>query len=56
MRERREDRCPRCKHRGFKAGAAPADGRPEFTCTSCGYSWTCGKDGGGFMSHAKEAS
>ena len=44
--------CPRCKHKGYKQGAAP-DGRPSFTCTACSHYWTCGHDGGIFKKGLK---
>lgn len=33
------------KHPEFIVTNADGDGRPKFTCTSCGLWWTAGKDG-----------
>jgi hypothetical protein len=37
--------CLRCRG-GYTQAPAPGDDRPQFTCTKCGYVWTCGLDGG----------
>lgn len=44
----RRPTCPRCKHPGFRQSTAH-DGRPKFTCDSCGNEWTNGKDGGEYV-------
>lgn len=49
----RKGRCLRCLVGGYTTGTAP-DGRPLFTCTACGFSWTCGADGGQFVMKARE--
>lgn len=41
----RKPRCPRCRTGGYTQGKA-LDGRPRFTCTQCGNTWTAGKSGG----------
>lgn len=46
-RTTRPARCPRCRKGGYTQGKAD-DGRPRFTCSACGNTWTCGKDGGEF--------
>lgn len=38
-------RCQRCSHLEADKGKAPADGRPYYTCTKCGNTWTCGLAG-----------
>lgn len=48
----RSNPCPKCKHPEFFVGKA-GDGRPDFLCTSCGHSWTCGHSGGEFLRTAK---
>jgi len=50
----RTNPCPRCKHPEYKVGKA-SDGRPRFTCTSCGDSWTSGHSGGKFLETGKRA-
>lgn len=44
--------CGRCKHPEFEVSSA-TDGRPRFKCTNCGDTWTCGKDGGKYLSGAR---
>ncbi len=41
----RKPRCPRCRKGGYQQGKA-WDGRPRFTYTLCGNTWTNGKSGG----------
>lgn len=36
------------------AGPAP-DGRPQYRCSKCGETWTCGTDGGPWAEIAREA-
>jgi transposase-like protein len=47
--------CPRCKHPEFTKGKA-FDGRPDFQCTACGHSWTCGHSGGEYLKAAKRVT
>lgn len=49
MKKPSKKRCPRCHVGGYKQSKAPADGRPLFTCTQCGYWWTNGKTGGEYV-------
>jgi transposase-like protein len=37
--------CPKCRGKGYTTSRA-VDGRPKFTCTSCGHIWTAGTRGG----------
>jgi transposase-like protein len=43
--------CPACRKGGFKLGWA-FDGRPEFKCTLCDNTWTCGHSGGEYLKYA----
>lgn len=47
--------CPQCRHPEFNAGTA-GDGRPDFICLKCRYSWTCGDDGAGYLKNARRVS
>lgn len=51
MPRERKPHCPRCRHRGYWQSTA-VDGRPAFTCDSCGYHWTSGHSGGVYVGHA----
>ena len=46
--------CPKCRHPEFKVGKA-FDGRPDFLCTNCDYSWTSGHDGGEYLARSRPA-
>lgn len=48
----RKHPCPKCRHPEFLLGKA-GDGRPDFMCTSCEYSWTCGDDGGEYLKEGR---
>ena len=39
---------PRC-HLGGYATSTTTDGRPSFSCTRCGHTWSCGKSGGMYL-------
>ena len=34
---------------GYTQEASPGDGRPEFKCSKCKDTWTCGWDGGPYF-------
>ncbi len=45
--------CPRCLTGGYRLDEPAFDGRPSFTCDSCGNYWTEGKDGGESMKNLR---
>ena len=44
----RRPTCPRCHFGGYRQSDA-WDGRPQFECTLCDHTWTCGRDGGAYV-------
>lgn len=51
-REMLPGRCARCRHRGYKVAQHPVNGRPWFKCGQCENEWTCGNDGGEYLTEA----
>ena len=42
--------CPRCIIGGYRLlPEGSVTGKPQFQCTRCGNTWTCGNNGGRFM-------
>lgn len=48
----RKHPCARCRHPEFLLGKA-GDGRPDFMCTNCDHSWTCGSVGGDYLKYGR---
>lgn len=42
--------CPSCHKGGYNVQPSRGDARPLFTCGHCGWTWTCGHDGGEYLS------
>jgi transposase-like protein len=48
--------CYRCVRGGYELIEPTCTGRPQFRCTQCGRTWTCGDDGGKYMEALKANS
>ena len=42
-------RCPKCLVGGYRLDGTAVSGKPQFRCDRCGYTWTNGKTGGGYV-------